>query len=81
MCTSLVAYFKDVSSPAAIQSVHDAAVSTQSVHDAAVSTQSVQDAAVSTRGHGHLLFAMCCVDVVLMKSAKIRESGMEKKVS
>ena len=33
-----------------------------------------------TGGHGHLLFAMCCIDVVLMKSAKIRESGMEKKM-
>ena len=48
----LVAYFKDVSSPAAIQGV--------------------QDAAVSTRGHGHLLPALCCTDMVLMKSGKIR---------
>ena len=49
MSKVLVSYFKDVSSPAAIQSVQDAAVSTQSVQDAAVSTQSVQDAAVSTQ--------------------------------
>ena len=34
-----------------------------------------------TGGHGHLLFAMCCIDMVLMMSGKISESGMEKKVS
>ena len=31
-----------------------------------------------TGGHGHLLFAMCCIDTVLMKFGKIRESGMKK---
>ena len=81
MCKVLVVYFKDVSSPAAVQSVQDAAVSTHAYKMLLYLHMRTGCCCIYTNetgGHGHLLFAMCCIDTVLMNSGKIRESGMKK---